>query len=40
MNTGFSLANLQQFEDSQPMRKQDLSEHSFGISGPNLAWIR
>ena len=44
MSTDFSLANFQHLEDSQPMRKQDLfpplsdlSEHSFGTSGPYIA---
>ena len=42
MTPVFSLADFQQFEGSQLMRKQDffpllsdLSEHSFGISGQN-----
>ena len=43
MNPFFSLADFQNLENSQPMTKQDLfsdlSEHSFGIIGPNAARI-
>ena len=46
MNAGLSLADFEHLEDSQPMRKHDffsplpdLSENSFGISGPNIARI-
>ena len=46
MNSGFSLANSKDLEDSQEMKNQDsfssisdLSEHGFGISGQNVARI-
>ena len=46
MNPVFSLVENPQNAGNQPMRNQDsfsqhsdLSEHSFGISGPNVAGI-
>ena len=46
MNPGFSLADSQDLKDFLPMRNQesfpplsDLSKHSIGINGPNVARI-